>query len=86
MYNENYKRTGKTKITIGDTKIVLTDEELINHTKGLIKKIDKKQIEWFLLDIDIYSRNYPSFKEFIDIYFVEEITFLRNEISKKGRS
>ena len=84
-YDENNERTGNTEISTGDTKIVLTDDELINYTKELIKNIDIYSIEWFLYYIDADSKKYPSFKAFMDMYFGEEITFLRNNIGKIGR-
>ena len=86
-YDEKYKRTGKTELSNGKENIILSDEELLDYTKNLIKNIPNEMIEWFINKINVCSENYSSFKLFIDTNFANEINLLldKSSIKRGGR-
>ena len=64
-YDSNYNMTGRTKLKkFNGEELILTDEELIVYTRSVIKNSKRNNTEIF----DMINR-YPSFKEFINIYF-----------------
>lgn len=84
-YDENYCKTGKVEISIEKEKIILSDEELLNYTKNLVRNIPKNMIDWFKYNINTCCENYDSFKSFINMNLREEISLLSEENNKKGR-
>lgn len=84
-YDQNYNRTGKVEVSSENSKLILSDEELLTYTKNQIRNMPSDRVEWFLLDINIYREKYDSFQLFIDTYFSEEIARLSEQTNKKRR-
>lgn len=84
-YDDNYKRTGKVKLSSKNETITLDDAQLIEYTKKIIRSLPQYIEELLINDINISCEYYNSFKLFIDTYFSEEIILLSKQNSKKGR-
>lgn len=77
---DNYKLTGRSKlISFNRESTILNDEELIQFTKKIIIESKKNKEEIFDL-LRCQANIYPSFKDFLQLYFRDIINLELEEI------
>jgi len=84
-YDENYRLTGKVKISENGENQILNDIELIEYTRKRILSMDSIVKEYFKYAISTFYNCYESFRVFIDIYFSQELDFLFTNKEKNER-
>ena len=79
-YDDNYKQTGRSRlVSFNRESTILTDEELIQFTHKIIIESNKNKEEIFDL-LRCQANLYPSFKDFLQLYFRDIIDLGLEEV------